>query len=127
MNQLLVPVIAAKSGAAVPINLSILDAAFNSVAVGLMGFLGLLCALRVANGILFDISPNKEDAPLQFSHAKNLCIDNLSNTAALKMMHFNNSQLRCLYGAFSLEGQFKPMEEKLVFPTGHFCNGHPCN
>jgi hypothetical protein len=127
MNQLLVLVLAAKSMAAAPIDVSIFDVAFDSVAVGLMGFLGLLCALRVADSILFDIPPNEEDTPLQFSHAKNLCIINLSNTAALKMTHFNHSQLRHFYKAFDLEGQLEPIDENLASPTGDFCNGHPCN
>ncbi len=80
MNQLLVLVEAAKSVAAAPINLSVLDAAFDSVAVGLMGFPGLLCALRVADGILFDIPPNKEDAHFQFSQSKNLHMNNLRHS-----------------------------------------------
>ncbi len=41
-------------------------------------------------------------------------------------MHFNHGQLRCLYKAFDLKSLLELMDEKLAFPTGHFCNGHPC-
>ncbi len=64
--------------------------------------------------------------PLQFLHAKGLHIDNLSSTAALKMTHFNWSQLRYLYAAFNLKHLLKPMQEKLSFPMGHTFYGTPC-
>jgi hypothetical protein len=66
-----------------------IDATINSIAIVLMGFLGLLCAIRIANGILFDIPPEQEDTLLQFTHAKGLHINDLFNTAALKMTCFN--------------------------------------
>ncbi len=110
MNQYLMLVVTTESMAAAPGNLSILDAAFNCVAMGLMGFLGLLHALRVTDGILFVLPPNEEDTPLQFSYAKNLRINNISNTAALKMTHFSRSQLHCLYKAFDLKVQLDPMQ-----------------
>ncbi len=42
------------------------------------------------------------------------------------MTRFNWSQLRCLYAAFNLEGQLKPMQDKLLFPIGYVYNGTPC-
>jgi hypothetical protein len=90
-----------------------------------MGFLGLLHAVQVVDGILFDILLEQEEAPHQFNRGKGLRINNLADTAALKMTCFNWSQLRCLYVAFNLEGQLKPMQDKLVL-TGHFFNGTPC-
>jgi hypothetical protein len=59
--------------------------------------------------------------------AKGLRIDNLSDTAALKMTGFNWSQLRRLYAAFNLEGLLdKSMQEKLSFLRGHTFFGTPC-
>jgi hypothetical protein len=73
-----------------------------------------------------NILPEQEDAPLQFTHAKGLCINDLPNTAALKMTHFNWCQLHCLCRAFNLEGKLKPIKDKLPFPIRHEKNGHPC-
>ncbi len=73
-----------------------IDATVNSIAIVLMGFLGLLHAVRVVNGVLFDIPLEQEEAPLQFTHGKGLRIDNLSDPAALKMTRFNWSQLHHL-------------------------------
>jgi hypothetical protein len=50
----------------------------------------------------------------------------LSNTAALKMTHFNWCQLRHLYTVFDLEGLLEPMQDKLSFLMGHVFNGAPC-
>jgi hypothetical protein len=102
------------------------DAAINSIAIVLIGFLGLLHAIQVVNGVLFDIPLEQEEAPLQFTCGKGLRIDDLSDTAALKLMCFNWSQLCRLYATFNLEGQLKPMQDKLAFPMGHFFNGTPC-
>jgi hypothetical protein len=44
----------------------------------------------------------------------------------LQITHFNWSQLRLLYAAFNLEGQLKPMQDKLFLLTGHIYNGTPC-
>jgi hypothetical protein len=49
-----------------------------------MGFLGMLRALQIADGVLFDILPDQEDAPLQCTCAKGLRINDLSNNAALR-------------------------------------------
>jgi hypothetical protein len=106
-------------------NYDAIDATINSIAIVVMGLLGLLCAIQIVM-VLFDITLEQEDAPLQFTHAKGLRIADLSNTAALKMAHFNWCQLHCLYAAFDLEGQLKPKKDKLAFPTGHEKNGHPC-
>ncbi len=102
------------------------DAAFESIALWLMAFLGLLRAVQIAKGLLFDILVGQSDAPLQFSRAKGLCIDDLSNTAVLKMTRFNWSQLGHLYTAFNLEGLLEPMQEKLSLLMGHAFYGTPC-
>ena len=93
--------------------------------VTLVGFLGLLHALRVTDELLFDIPPDKEDAPLKYTRARNLRINDLSDMAALKMTHFNHSQLRCLYELFNLESQLEAMSDKLAIPTGFNVNGTP--
>jgi hypothetical protein len=80
-----------------------IDATVDSIVIVLMGFLGLLGAIQIADGILFDIPPEQEDAPLQFTHAKGFRINVLSNMAALKIMHFNWCQLCHLCAAFDLE------------------------
>ena len=49
-----------------------IDAAVDSVSIVLVGFLGLLRAVRVADGILYDIPPEEEAAPLTFTCAKGL-------------------------------------------------------
>jgi hypothetical protein len=67
------------------INYDAVDAAVDSIAIVLMGFLGLLHAVQVVDDVLFDILLEQEEAPLQFTCGKGLCIDNLSDTAALKM------------------------------------------
>jgi hypothetical protein len=54
-----------------------------------MALLGLLRAIQVADGVLFDIPLEQEEAPLQFTRRKGLCIDDLSNSATLKMTRFN--------------------------------------
>jgi hypothetical protein len=83
-------------------------------------------AIQVVDGILFDIPLEQEEAPLQVTCKKGLRIDDLSDTAALKMICINWSQLRRLYPAFNLEGQLEPMQDKLAFPMGHFFDGTPC-
>ncbi len=54
------------------------NAAVGSIAIVLMGFLGLLHAPWIANGILSNILPEQEDASLQFTRVKGLCINDLS-------------------------------------------------
>jgi hypothetical protein len=127
MTQQLLLILAVKAVAdADNVNYDAVNAAVNSIDIVLMGFLGLLHAARVVNSVLFDILLEQEEAPLQFTCRKGHRIDNLSDTAALKMTCFNWSQLRRLYAAFNLEGQLEPMQDKLAFLTGHFFNGTPC-
>jgi hypothetical protein len=57
---------------------------------------------------------------------KGLSINNLSDTAALKMTRVNWCQLHCLYTAFDLKGLLKPMQEKLAFLMWNVFNGAPC-
>jgi hypothetical protein len=102
------------------------DTAVDSIAIVLMAFLGLLRAIWVTDGILFNIPLEQKDVPLQFIRGNCLRINNIFDTAALKMTRFNWSQLHHLYAAFDLEGQLKPMYDKLFFLTGHVYNGTPC-
>jgi hypothetical protein len=127
MTHLLTLVLADETMAdADDVNYDALDTANNSIAIKLIAFLGLLQAVQIANGILFDIPLEQEDTPLQFLRVKGLRIDNLFNTAALKMTHFNWFQLCCLYASFDPKGLLKPMHDKPAFPTGHIVNGTPC-
>jgi hypothetical protein len=71
------------------INYDALDVTVDSIAIVLMSFLGLMHAIQIADGILFDILLEQEDTPLQFTRVKGLCIDDLSDTAGSKMTHFN--------------------------------------
>jgi hypothetical protein len=61
-----------------------------------MTFLCLLRAVQIAKGLLFDILLGQEGTPLQFLCMKGLSIDNLSDTAVLKMTRVNWCQLRRL-------------------------------
>jgi hypothetical protein len=127
MTHLLTLILACKDVAdAEDVDYDALDKVFESIAILLMAFLGLLRAVRIAKGLLFDIPAGQEDAPKQFLCAKGLRIDNLSDTAALKMTRFNWSQLCCLYAAFDLEGLLEPIQEKLSFPTEHAFHVAPC-
>jgi hypothetical protein len=127
MTHLLVLVLACEEVAdGDDVDYDALHAAFKSIAIVLMAFLGLLCAVRIAEGLIFDVPTGQSDAPLQFSRKKGLRIDNLSDTAALKMTRFNWSQLHRLYAAFDLEGLLELIQEKLSFPTGHAFYGTPC-
>ena len=126
MHQLLALIVAAEGMVIARADLDVLHAAFDSVTVTLVGFLGLLRALRVTDELLFDIPPDEEDAPLKYTRARNLCIDDLSDMAALKMTHFNHSQLHRLYELFDLKSQLEPMLDKLAIPTGINMNGTLC-
>ncbi len=127
MMQLLALVLATKATADdEDAEYEMIDAAIDLVSIVLVGFLGFLRAVRVTDGILDNIPPEEEAAPLMFTHAKGLRIDDLSDPAVIKMTCFNWSQLCRLYAAFDLEGLLKPMEDRLYIPMGHFNNGSPC-
>ena len=82
-------ILATKTVVTAHADLDVLNAAFDSVLVTLIAFLGLLQALHLTNMMLFDIPFHKEAALQQFSRPKNLCLANLNNIQALKMTHFN--------------------------------------
>jgi hypothetical protein len=100
-------------------DLDVLHAAFDSVSVTLVAFLGLLQALHLTNMTLFDIPFCKEAAPQTFSRPKNLRLVNLNNVQALKMTHFNQGQLRQLYAQFGLAALVEGMGTKIAIFTGH--------
>jgi len=83
-------------------DLAVINAAFSSVLVTLVAFLGLLRATHVADAVLFDIPFHEEAAPQQFTRSKNLRFADLNDVQALKMTHFSQSQLRHLYAHFGL-------------------------
>ncbi len=124
MTQLLVLVLATK--AMVGIDYDVIDMVDDSLAIIIMGWLGILLAFQEVDSLFFDIPPEEEAALATLMRAKNLRIDDLSDMATLKMTHFNWCQLSCLYMAFDIEGQLEPMSMKLTIPTGHFFNGSSC-
>ncbi len=71
------------------------------MSVTLLAFRVLLQA-HVTDDVLFDIPFHEEAAPQQYTRSKNLRLADLNNVQALKMMHFNQSQLRHLYAHFGL-------------------------
>ena len=95
-----------------------IDEAIDSLLIVLAAFLDLLRAVREVDSFLFDIPPEEEEAPLQFTCTKGIRIDDLSDIAAMKMTRFNWCQLKCLYATFDIEIQLEPMEEKLAFLPG---------
>ncbi len=102
------------------------DLAIESIIIILVAYTDMLRTLRSTDSLLFDIPPEEENTPLQFTCAKDLRIDDLSDMAAHKMTHFFHGQLCRLYTAFDIESQLEPMQDKLSFPTRHFTNGTPC-
>ncbi len=73
MTQLLALVLAVEAAADdEDADYEMIDVAVDSVSIVLVGFLGLLRAVRVADGILYDIPPEEEAAPLTFTCAKGL-------------------------------------------------------
>ena len=66
LNQLCALILDARNGVTAQANLAILDAAFDSVLVTLVAFLGLLQATHVAIAVLFEISFHEEAAPQQY-------------------------------------------------------------
>jgi hypothetical protein len=119
LNQLHALILAAETVVTSQADLAILDLAFDSVSVTLVTFLGLLQALHIANAVLFDIPFHEEAAPQQYTCSKNLCIADLNDVQALKMMHFSQSQLSLLYAHFSLAALAARVGTTIPIFTGH--------
>jgi hypothetical protein len=102
LNQLRALILAAETVVTAQADMAVLHAAFDSVSITLVAFLGLLRAMHVADAMLFDIPFHEEAAPQQFTRSKNLRIADLNDVQALKMTHFSQSQLRHLYAHFGL-------------------------
>jgi hypothetical protein len=119
LNQLRALILAAETVVTAQADPAILDAAFDSVLVTLVAFLGLLQALHVADAVLFDIPFHEEAAPQQYTRSKNLRIANLNNVQALKMTHFSQSQLHCLYAHFGLAALAAGVGTTIPIFTGH--------
>jgi hypothetical protein len=119
LNQLRALILPAKTVVTAHADLDVLNAAFDSMMVAFVAFLGLLQALHLTNMTLFDIPFHKEAAPQQFSRPKNLCLADLNNVQALKMTHFSQDQLCQLYSHFGLAALVEGMETKIAIFTGH--------
>jgi hypothetical protein len=102
LNQLRALILAVETVVTAQANMAILHAAFDSVLITLVAFLGLLRAMHVANAMLFDIPFHEEAAPQKLTRSKNLRIADLNDVQALKMTHFNQSQLHHLCAHFGL-------------------------
>jgi hypothetical protein len=87
LNQFCALILAAGTVVTAQANMAVLNAAFNSVSVTLVAFLGLLRATHAANNVLFDISFHEEAVPQQYTCSKNLRLANLNDVQALKMTH----------------------------------------
>jgi hypothetical protein len=75
LNQLHVLILTSKTVVTTHANLAVLDAAFDSVLVTLVTFLGLLQAMHLSNMLNIDIPLHKEATLQQFYQPKNLCLD----------------------------------------------------
>ncbi len=102
LNQLRALILAAGTVVTAQADLAVLDAAFDSVSVTLVAFLGLLPAAHVADDVFFDIPFHEEAAPQQYTRSKNLRLADLNDVQALQMTQFSQSQLRHLYAHFGL-------------------------
>ncbi|KAL9189077.1 hypothetical protein ACHAXT_011567 [Thalassiosira profunda] len=97
---------------------------FGISTISCMSLLEVWTALDTA---LFDITPEEEAQPRQFTRKKDLRIDDLSDPAAHKMTHFYHGQLRRLYTLFDLDGHLAALnEEKVPLYTGHYSGNTPC-
>jgi len=85
LNQLRAVILAAGTVVTAQADLAILDAAFNSVMVTLITFLGLLQTTHVADTVLFDIPFHEEAAPQQYTRSKILRLADLNDVQALQM------------------------------------------
>ena len=119
LNQLRALILAGGTVVTAQADLAFLDAAFDSVSVTLVSFLGLLRATHVADAVLFDIPFHEEAAPQQYTRTKNLRLADLNNVQALKMTHFSQSQLRRLYAHFGLTALAAGVGTTIPIFTGH--------
>jgi hypothetical protein len=121
LNQLRALILAAGTVVTAQTDLAVHDAAFDfdSVSVTLVGFLGLLQAMHVADAMLFDIPFHEEAASQQYTRSKNLRLADLNDIQALKMTHFSQIQLRHLYTHFGLAALAAGVGTMVPIFTGH--------
>ena len=119
LNQLRAIILVAGTVVTAQADLAVLDAAFDSVLVTLVAFLGLLQATHVADAVLFDIPFREEAAPQQNTHSKNLRLADLNDVQAPKMTHFSQSQLSRLYAHFGLAALAVGVGTTIPIFTGH--------
>jgi hypothetical protein len=67
LNQLRALILAAETVVTAQADLAVLNAAFDSVSVTLVAFLGLIRAMHIADAKLYDIPLHEEAAPRQFA------------------------------------------------------------
>ena len=85
----------------------------------LVAYLGLLRGMIVYDAALFDIPLHQEIMPQQYSRPKNIRLANINDVQALKMTHFNYSQLRQLYNHFGFVGLVDDLLDNTIpIPTG---------
>ncbi len=85
LNQLHAVILAAGTVVTAQADLAILDAAFDSVLVTLIAFLGLLQTTHVADAVLFDTPFHEEAAPQQYTRSKILLLADINDDQALQM------------------------------------------
>jgi hypothetical protein len=119
LNHFRALILAAGTVVTAQADLVVLDAAFDSVSVTLIAFLGLLQATHVADAVLFDIPFHKEAAPQQYTRSKNLRLADLNDVQALKMTHFSQSQLRHLYAHFGMAALVAGVGTTIPIFIGH--------
>jgi hypothetical protein len=119
LNHFRALILAAGTVVTAQADLAVLDAAFDSVSVTLVAFLGLLRATHVADAVLFDIPFHEEAAPQQYTRSKNLRLADLNDIQALKMTHFSLSQLGHLYAHFGLAALAAGVGTTIPIFTGH--------
>jgi hypothetical protein len=126
-STLLSILLAITSTAGVNANLTAINVVINLLSIGpVFTFETLQNVLQVFDHVLFDIPPDEAAQPLQMTLPKNLRIDGLSDPEAIRLTHFNHTQLCELYTHFGIAGLLDPGEDKLQIPTGWFVGNTPC-
>ena len=126
-STLLGILLAITSTAGVNANLTAINAVIDLLSIGpVFMFETLQNVLQVFDHVLFDIPLDEAAQPLQMTLPKNLQIDDMSDSEAIRLTRFNHAQLRELYTHFGIAGLLDPGEDKLQIPTGWFVGNTPC-
>lgn len=126
-SLILAVVLAVESVANGDANMTVIDDAIETLIFILSTYLGMDNMLTTIDAMLYDISPEEEDMPKQFTAHKGVRIDDISDIECHKMTHFYHDQLRLLYDQFDLVGHLASIGETMVpLYTGHFVRNTPC-